>query len=235
MRMIFLQATPRAVIEVSANHRAKPCIARRLLRSTSGVAVMEFALVLPVLLSLGLFGAEIAYMTTADMQVNQIAVSVADNASRLGQTDNTAVSPTVTEADIDAVMQGALHQGQNIDFAERGRIILSSLEHDSATNRQFIHWQRCSGALDEKSDYGNDSNRNGLTGTPIAALKVTAQAGSAVMLVEVFYRYEGLFADMFTDNITFKSEAAYVIRDDRNLRATNQSGVTGSGGISHCT
>lgn len=233
--MIFPQAKLRAVIDVSASDRAIHCIARRLLRSTSGVAVMEFALVLPVLLSLGLFGAEIAYMTTADMQVNQIAVSVADNASRLGQTDNTAVTPTVTEADIDAVMQGALHQGQNIDFAERGRIILSSLEHDRATNRQFIHWQRCSGVLDETSDYGNDSNRNGLTGTPIAGLKVTAQAGSAVMLVEVFYRYEGLFADMFTDNITFKSEAAYVIRDDRNLRATNQSGVTGSGGMSHCT
>lgn len=212
--------------------------ARRLLRSTSGVAVMEFALVLPVLLSLGLFGAEIAYMTTIDMQVNQIAVSVADNASRLGQTDNSAVTPTLTEADIDSVMQGALHQGRNIDFTERGRIILSSFERDSATSRQFIHWQRCSGKLDETSDYGNDSTRNGLTGTAITALgssgEVTVEAGSAVMFVEVFYQYEGLFATMFTENITFKSEAAYLMRDDRNLRASDQPGVTGTGGISHC-
>lgn len=210
-----------------------------LLRSTSGISMIEFALVLPVFLSLGLFGAEIAYMTTVNMQVNQIAVAVADNASRLGQTDNSAVTPTVTEADVDSVMQGALHQGENIDFDKRGRIILTSFERDSATNRQFIHWQRCSGELDRTSAYGNDSDKNGLTGTEILALgrpgkEVTVEAGNAVMFVEVFYEHDPLFAEMFVGPLTFKQEAAFVIRDDRNLRATNQPGITGTGGLSHC-
>jgi hypothetical protein len=195
---------------------------------------------MPILLSMGLYGAEIAYMTTTNMQVNQIAVSVADNASRLGQTDNSAITPTVTESDIDSVMQGALHQGENFDFKERGRIILTSFERDSATNRQFIHWQRCSGELDEESDYGNATNRNGLNGAAITALgkpgkQVTVDAGMAVMFVEVYYRHEGLFASMFVDDVLFKQEAAFLVRDDRNLMASNQSGVTGTGGESHCT
>lgn len=218
--------------------RLRRSFARRLLRSTSGISMIEFGLILPVFLSLGLFGAEIAYMTTVNMQVNQIAVSVADNASRLGQTDNSSVTPTVTEADIDSVMQGALHQGENFNFQEQGRIILSSFERDSDTNKQFIHWQRCSGDLDKESDYGEPMD--GLTGDEILALgkagkEVTVEAGMAVMFVEVYYRYEGLFSPMFIDDLVFKQEAAFLIRDDRNLMNSNEPGITGTGGSSHCT
>jgi hypothetical protein len=237
--MSYPQTTQPPIVGKMPTRHVMGRFVRRLLGSTSGVAVMEFAIVLPALLSLGLFGAEIAYMTTINMQVNQIAVSVADNASRLGQTDNTAVIPTVNETDIDSVMQGALHQGKNIRFAEQGRIILSSFERDSDTDRQFIHWQRCSGNLDKESAYGNDSDRNGLTGPEIAGLgssgRVTVDAGMAVMFVEVFYEYDGIFADMFTDNMTFRSEAAFIVRDDRNLRDTGDPGITGTGGESHCT
>ncbi|MET0588998.1 MAG: pilus assembly protein TadE [Novosphingobium sp.] len=216
-------------------------IARRLVLSTSGLAATEFALMLPVLMSMGMYGAEIAYMTSVNMQVNQLAVSVADNASRLGQTDNSATTPTVTESDVDSVMQGALHQGENIDFNERGRIILSSFERDSATNRQFIHWRRCSGELVEESEYGNATNRNGLTGAEIEAIgkpgkEVTVDVGLAVMFVEVYYRHEGIFGSMFIDDdVELKQEAAFLVRDDRNLMPTNQQGVTGTGGESHCT
>ena len=66
--------------------------------------MIEFALVLPLFLLLGLFGTEMAHMTTVNMQVSQLATSLADNASRLGQTDNSAVTPTISEVDIDSVM-----------------------------------------------------------------------------------------------------------------------------------
>jgi hypothetical protein len=207
---------------------------RSLRRDTSGVSLLEFALSLPVMLTLGLYGTELAYMATIDMEVSQMATTVADNASRLGQTDNGAVTPTVTETQIDSVMTGASKQGSGFNFGANGRIILSSLERDSATGRQYIHWQRCSGDLKKDSSYGKQGA--GLTGATLDGMGpsgslITAQSGSAVMFVEVFYQYQPLFGDMFVGNPLFKQEAAFIIRDDRNLTP----GVTGTNGKSTCS
>ncbi|MPS70846.1 TadE/TadG family type IV pilus assembly protein [Novosphingobium aerophilum] len=211
----------------------------KLLRDRSGVSILEFALVLPVLLTLGLYGTELAYMSMIKMQVGEIATSVADNASRLGQTDNSSVTPTVTETQVDSVMWGALSEGASFDFNANGRIILSSLEIDSASNRQYIHWQRCRGELDRASSYGISGT--GKTGKVLDGMgqtdhKIYATANSAVMYVEVFFHYQPLFGDMFVKNTTFHQEAAFLIRDDRSLNPTGSTdGITGSGGQSHCT
>jgi hypothetical protein len=208
--------------------------ARRLRHDNSGVSLLELALSLPFLLTLGLYGTEMAYMATVNMQVGEIAISVADNASRLGQTDNSSVTPTVTEAQIDSVMTGALFEGDAFDFKKNGRIILSSLEKDSITGKQYIHWQRCTGDLDRDSTYGPAGTGLSvltLPGMGPASNKITANSSSAVMFVEVFYDYQPLFGTMFAGDTVFHREAAFIIRDDRNLT----SGVTGSGGNSSCS
>lgn len=208
---------------------------RRLLRDTSGVSLIEFAFMLPVFITLGMLGAEVAWMASVNMQVSQVALSLADNASRLGQTDNSSVTPTITESDIDSIMSGALRQGAAYDLATRGRVILSSLEYDKATGKQFIHWQRCRGTLPRVSAYGNDGAQNGLGATPItgvgqAGQKVQAADGSAVMVAEVYLEYRSLFAGTITAPTQFRQEAVYTIRDDRNLGP----GVTGGNGQSPC-
>lgn len=202
----------------------------RLKSDKSGTALIEFALVLPILTVLGMYGTELAYMATVNMEVSQLANAVADNASRLGQTDNSSVTPTVTETDIDSVMEGAIQQGNAIDFLQNGRIILTSLERDSSTGAQYIHWQRCAGNLAEASDYGDEGDTLA-SGMGPAGREITAPSNSAVMYAEVFYDYQGIFGDMFVGTVQFKQEAALVVRDDRNLTP----GVTGSGGSSSCT
>ncbi len=199
-----------------------------------GVSTVEFGLVLPVFMILGLYGTEIAHMATVNMTVSQIATSVADNASRLGQTDNSAVTPTVTEADIDSVMNGAIQQGAAIGLQANGRVILTSLERDSATGKQYIHWQRCAGGLERESRYGDDGAHNGLSGTALAGLGrdalVRADAGKSVMFVEVYYEYQPLFASFVSEGTVFRQEAAFMTRDDRSILP----GVTGAGGSSDC-
>lgn len=206
---------------------------RRFARDTNGVSMLEFALVLPVLVTLGMYGTEIAYMSTIDMQVSQIANSVGDNASRLGQTDNSAVTPTVTQNQVKAVLEGAIEEGNRIDLEENGRIVLSSLERQSSSGRQYIHWQRCIGDLGKQSGYGRQGL--GLTGIPLQGLGkpghlISPPNNSAVMFVEVYYEYQGLFGTMFVGNKVFKHEAAYVLRDDRNLTP----GLTGSSAGIEC-
>lgn len=189
-------------------------------RDESGVSLMEFALILPVVVTLGLYGTELAYMAMIKMQVTNIATSVADNASRLGQTDNAAVTPNVKESDINSVMLGALTQGASFGFQDHGRVILSSLEINSAGN-QYIHWQRCKGTLARGSSYGQAGK---VLTDGMGAGEIRAVANSAVMFVEVYFDYQPLFGDMFTQNATFHEEAAYLIRDDRDI----ERGVTGT-------
>jgi hypothetical protein len=205
----------------------------RISADQAGISVVEFALCLPVIISLGVTGVEMAYMSSVNMQVSQLAISVADNASRLGQTDNSAVTPTVSESDIDAVLFGAMKQGEAIDFEQNGRIILSSLERDEATGKQYIHWQRCEGDLVKNSAYGNDTDENGLSGTGFpdglgqVGHQVKASDDEAVMFVEVYYKYKPLFAGVFGDS-DFEREAAFVVRDDRQLDGGGGDGLVGT-------
>jgi len=197
---------------------------QRLRADKSGISLVEFALVLPILLTLGLYGTEIARMSTTKMKVSQIALSLADNASRLGQTDNSGITPTINENDVTAILRGAIRQGASIDLEENGRIILSSLEYDDPSDRQFISWQRCIGDDDSRtSKYGDDEDNNGLNGDELEGMgeggkQITALSGSAVMFVEIHYKYEALWDDPFgSGDGRFYHEAAFLIRDDRNL------------------
>ncbi|MGC4250454.1 MAG: pilus assembly protein TadE [Sphingobium sp.] len=194
-----------------------------LARDRQGIAMTEFALVLPVLLVLGMYGAEIAYMTITHMKVSQIALSVADNAARMEQSDNSGTSPTVTEADVNSVLTGAQLEGEGISLAAKGKVILSSLEVKSGTtDTQYIHWQRCTGDLAATSAYGTEGST--VTSLGSGSTKGTAPSGSAVMFVEVYYRYTGLFGDLFVSPTTFHQEGAFLMRDDRDLA----SGLTGT-------
>ena len=51
------------------------------------------------------------------------------------------------------------------------------------------------------------------------------------MFVEVYYNYQSLFGSLFVTSQSFKQEAAFIIRDRRNLIP----GITGTGGSSACT
>ena len=225
------------LVSVRAAIASAKRFASRLALDQSGISLTEFAVVTPVLLTMGLYGAELARLAITRTQVSQIALSIADNASRLGQTDNSAVAPTVREAEVDAILAGALRQGRSIDLGDNGRIILSSLEFRQNGSRQWIHWQRCRGKKVEESDYGNDTNRNGYSGTRITGMgsgssQATASSGNAVMFVEIYYEYEAMFDTPFgTGDRAFKQEAAFMVRDDRNL----DPGLTGGSTQSSCT
>lgn len=195
---------------------------RAILRNTDAVSVTEFAIVLPVFMTLGMYGAEIAWMNAAAMEVSQIAVALADNASRLGQTDNSGVTPTITGNDVNSVLSGAIQEGQNINLDSEGRVILSSLEKHPVTGSQYVHWQQCSGDLKKDSAHGKPDLTGSLlsqlaSGLTIGNTRITAPSGSAVMVAEVWYTYKGLFGTLFVEPLIIHEQAAIIVRDNRNL------------------
>lgn len=191
---------------------------RALRDDFSGVAMIEFAFTAPIILGLGMLGTETAYFFVTHMKVSQIAMQVADNASRVGEQD-VLVARKVYEDDIIDVFIGAERMGDSIELIENGRIILSSLQQN-ADGGQWIAWQRCTGDKAFDSSYGSEGDGEsgfGFAGMGDAGSPITASAGTAVMFVEVSYDYQSVTPFEIFDNREIRYTAAFNVRDQRDL------------------
>jgi Flp pilus assembly protein TadG len=207
---------------------------RHLARDTSAASLIEFALSLPIAFFLGGAGIEYTNLARVHLQISQIALNLADNASRVGLASNLAATQ-IRESDIIDVLAGARLMGQGLGLTTNGRVIISSLEnvqqtYDTATV-QRIHWQRCVGLKNGTSfdsAYGTTTTTAGTdatlgnAGTTMTAgmgdtgYKVSAPSGGGVMFVEVNYNYQPFFGTMFVTNKLMHYTASFVVRDLRD-------------------
>lgn len=203
--------------------------ARRLSHDRSGLALLEFAIVFPVLLTLSLTGAEITNYITTKMQVSQLALMLADNAARMG-IGSPLAAKIITEADINDIFVGSNLQSGSLDLRTNGRVILSDIEQDPANAGKFqIKWQRCYGTkTTHGSSYGTAPSNN-LTGMGPAGRQVGAQDSNATMFVEVYYVYNPLVSASLVPSTTLTEIASMAVRERRDLSGiTPVSGVTAS-------
>ena len=138
---------------------------RQLGRDTSGLALLEFAFAAPLVLMIGLYGIETANLALINLKVSQIALNLADNASRVGLISGANIEQ-LREIDMNDVLQAARKQGEGIELTTRGRVTVSSLENVAGVQR--IHWQRCIGLKNGAgydSSYGITSTSGSSTGT----------------------------------------------------------------------
>jgi len=212
----------------------------RLLRglrgNTSGVAMTEFALSLPFLMGVGMWGIESANLAITNMRVSQLAMQIADNGSRIGDT-STLTNHRIYESDVNDLLLGAnIMGGDTIDLFERGRVIVSSLEV-SEDGDQYIHWQRCKGKKDFSSAYGAEGAGldGSLTGMGPPGDEVTAVENDAVIFVEISYDYQPLISSAFTNASTISATAAFNVRDDRDLSQIYQRDAGNPEAVAVCT
>lgn len=198
---------------------------RRLRTDQGGMAMVEFALCLPFVVTVAMTGAELTNFTTVKMRMSQLALQVADNASRIG-TGTVSTTTTISEAQINDMLTGAGYQSGKLNVYPNGRIIISSLETDPANSGKYrIRWQRCRGSKVATSSYGVQGANN-LTGITLNGQLITAPSGTAVMIVEISYNYQPLISSTFAPRSTLTETAAMVVRDNRDM-----TGPTGGVGI----
>lgn len=205
----------------------------RLLRDRSGVAMTEFALGAPFLLMAGLWGTETANFALVNMKVGQLAVHIADNASRVGDT-STLQNRRIYESDIlDVFIGGQIQGGQGLRLYDNGRVIVSSLQVNDS-GEQYIDWQRCRGIKNVASSFGDAgdvlSDGMGPTGN-----KVLAQEDDAVIFVEINYTYRPLISDAFVGSPDIVSVASFTVRDDRDLSQIYQRDPANPDPVQNCT
>ena len=206
---------------------------RGLLNNRSGVAMVEFALGAPFLLTAGLWGTEVANYALVNMKISQLTEHIADNASRVGDT-STLKNRRIYESDINDVIYGAQVQGGKLGLYNNGRVIISSLEVDATNNNQYIHWQRCRGAKNYAAAYGRAGDSLGTTGMGPAGGEVIAQPGDAVIFVELSYTYQPLVSARFLGSLDITSIASFTVRDNRDLSQIYQRDAGSPDPVQNC-
>ncbi len=195
-----------------------PSLFSRLRSNRRGVAMLETAITMPTLIFAGLAGLEVANLMITHTRVSGIALTVADNASRMAPSAGLLALPRVRESDINDVFTGAQLQSANLNIQANGRVIMSSLE-SNVEGGQWIHWQRCYGNKPYSSSFGGQGT--GVTGNSFQGMGATgrqirATPGAPVMFVEVYYDYIPFMFDSWIGQRTINYTAAFVARDSRD-------------------
>lgn len=197
---------------------------RRLPECTSGVSMLEFALALPIIMLVAVGGLECANVALAHLRVSQIATTTADTSAR--------VLTQMDETDVEEAFAGVDVMGNRIDFAANGRVVLSSIEPNGLTGSnkgQKIAWQRCHGSLSVAPLYGRQgagaTNNSLVLGLGPTGRKISAADDTAVMFVEVTYRYKPLIYDILNAG-DIRYEAAFNVRERTAYGITNTQNRT---------
>lgn len=214
-----------------AAHRHLRAALVRLRGDRRGVALLEFAFILPILLTMALTGAELTNYVVTRMRVSQLALHIADNAARMG-TGTLLSSKKISETDINDLLTGAGMQSAEMDLYGRGRVILSDLEpvaSPNPTDKYKIVWQRCRGGRAHPSGFGTAGQTN-LDGIGPSGRQVKAQDYNATMFVEVYYEYQPIVGSTLAPSMTLTETASMAVRDRRDLtQVYNTNGATASG------
>lgn len=207
-----------------------------VVRNTSGVAAVELALGAPLVLTLGLWGAELGNLAITHMRVSQLAMQLADNGSRIGDV-SMLENLKIYESDINDLLVGANIQAGKLDLFEHGRVVISSLEVVPGTeDTQYIHWQRCKGKRNFQSSYGGEGTGTdgSLSGMGPAGEEVTATEGDAVIFVEIEYAYQPLVSQRFVPDAVVRTTATFNVRADRDLTQIYQRNGAAPAPIAQC-
>lgn len=196
---------------------------RAFRRDTRALALTEFALALPLVLTVGCYGIEMSNFALVNMRVSHAAIDLADNASRVGTQSTTTGYQTLTETDLDDTIKALMIESKTADIVDKGRVTISSVEAvtDAKGNTtQWLHWQRCVGTV-STAGYGTaytvaPTNDSGVTVSGIGNPSLMAPAGSALIFIEVNYNYTPLFGKLLVAPHKLHYVSAMIVRANRS-------------------
>lgn len=197
----------------------------QLSKNQSGVALIEFACSLPFLILLTFGGTELANIAITHARISAVTSMVADGVAR--------VRDRIDENDINDIVIGAKYATESLNLTSRGRIIISTIEDNSATGSpatdQVITWQRCKGLKSVAAAQTVGAEGQILT-TAIGSSggQISATPGNPVIVVQIFYDYKPIMSDMFFGPITIRYSSAFSVRDRTIQTLQNAQGLTGT-------
>jgi Flp pilus assembly protein TadG len=182
-------------------------------RNQSGVAALEFAIVLPVLILLVLGGYEGWRMVLAGQRADMVAYTLSDLASRLTNGTN--------EDDLTSMMIGGSMVAKPFDIGKDGRVIVSAV--DASAGRKIL-WQRCWGTQPLASSLGLEGGSADLS----AIVRMPTSTDSVFYVTEAKLIYTPPFSGFLYDPIVLTRTAIVP------GRVSNPTSIDPKGAASGC-
>lgn len=159
---------------------------RLLARHTRGqraIAAMEFALTLPIWVTMLLGCTDGAMLMLLSQRVDRIAYTVCDIVTQ---------SQTVSKTDLSNILLAGGELMQPYSFGDQGRVIVSSL-YKPAGAAAKINWQYSGGGTMSRSSKIGQCNTSNVCTTPVMPGTLTLNDNENVIVVEVFYAFKPMF------------------------------------------
>jgi Flp pilus assembly pilin Flp len=165
---------------------------QHFIRDNRGVAAVELALVLPMLLTLFLGVVEISNFVLVNERTEKMTTTIADVVSQ---------GDTITIAELDNILSATSEIMKPFPFAARGHVIITSV-HRAVRDTPKVAWQYEGGGTlhNVSSNFGGPGFNSPLPQGFILNEKET------VIIAEVYYDHQNMITDMFngSDKLLYK-------------------------------
>ena len=152
---------------------------RRLSSGESGVAIVDFALVAPILVFRFMGGIEISRFALLNQKLSRVATNASDLVSQ---------SEFLTEDDLEQVFIATQFSLQPFALDDDGVVILSSVSTQNDPNDPRVNWQRSGGGT------GSFPSLVGSPGGPAdLPYGYEMKANRNIIVSEVYFDFEPLF------------------------------------------
>ncbi|MCH2546671.1 MAG: pilus assembly protein [Alphaproteobacteria bacterium] len=172
-------------------------IFRRIGRNQEGLAYLEFALVMPLLMLLFLGGLELSRYIQVSQKVDRVTHTIVDLVAQ---------APTISESELAQIMQAVQHVMDPYEFSDGGKIIISCVGYNDQGNL-VVKWQYAGGGELERGSRIGDVNN-----APVLPEGFLVEARDNVIIAEAFFSFEPMINEQFVSPIEFYRTAFYLPR-----------------------
>ncbi len=168
---------------------------QQFIRANRGLAVVEFALIAPVLMTVFYGCIEATRYILATQKAAKLAHTVADV---------TAQSTAVSQAGLTQLFEATNDIMQPFAFASTGRVIISSLYRAPGQPNATVNWRHAGGGnLIATSAFGS------VGAVPDLPVAFAFEERENVIATEVFFQYTPLISTQFFDTMVIYRQAFY--------------------------
>ncbi|HEU0117940.1 MAG TPA: TadE/TadG family type IV pilus assembly protein [Alphaproteobacteria bacterium] len=161
-------------------------------RARRGVAAVEFALTMPIWITLLLGASDAAYCMLINERVDRIAYSVTDIVTQY---------QTITVANLNDIVQAASQLMEPFSFGSKGVVIVTSV-YKAAGKNPTICWQYTGGGTSNKG-----SQIGSIGGVPTLPNGLVLNDNDNVIISEVYYDFSPMFIseNLMTSNTIYRT------------------------------
>ena len=180
----------------------------RLFCAETGIAAVEFALILPILITIWIGGVEVTQGLSVDRRLNNLASAIGDLVSR---------SKAINYAGVAAIFE--IDEGALFPFSTTGLSMRVTAVNVDADQKALVRWSRAKGTTVRP----DNENLNSLIDIKLRV------ANTQIIMAEVFYTYSPAVGYVITGDVALDDRIYFTPRRVQYLPLCDNNGANCKG------